>query len=147
MAVNVDVGVSKYVVFRIEEEEYGADIQKVTTIERVLSITKIPKTHHYVKGVINLRGEIIPVLDLRSRLGFQEVDNTDETRTIVIRLGELVVGFIVDAVSEVLEIRNDCIESSESFNSSISSNFVLGVGKSNERILTLLNFEEIAKLN
>lgn len=127
------------VVFNIDNEEYGANILKVTTIERMLPIARVPKTPSFVKGVINLRGDIIPVLSLRKRLGFPEIEDTDDTRIIIVKTGEIVAGFVVDAVKEVIQIDASNIER----NSNVSSDYVSGLGKVDSRIVTLLNLEKL----
>jgi len=130
------------VVFNIDNEEYGANILKVTTIERALTVARVPRTPQFVKGVINLRGEIIPVLSLRQRLGFPEIDETEDTRIIIIKTGEIVAGFYVDAVTEVLQIESANIER----NNNISSEYISGLGKVGSRIVTLLNLEKLTTI-
>lgn len=130
------------IVFKIDNEEYGANILKVTTIERVLPVARVPRTPNFIKGVINLRGEIIPVLSLRERLGFSEIDETDETRVIIVKTGEIVAGFIVDAVSEVIQLDSANIEK----NSNVSSDYISGLAKDGSRIITLLNLEKLTAI-
>lgn len=130
------------IVFNIDKEEYGANILKVTTIERVLPVARVPRTPSYVKGVINLRGEIIPVLSLRQRLGFSDIEETDDTRIIIVDTGEVVAGFVVDAVKEVLQIDASNIER----NSNVSSEYVSGLGKVGSRIITMLNLEKLTTI-
>lgn len=140
-------GSSKYVIFKIDNEDYGADINNVTIIERLIHITKVPKTPSFVKGVINLRGEIIPIIDLRLKIGFEEIEETEDTRAIIIKVDEYVAGFIVDSVSEVIELTFDDIENSENLNSNIPTSYVSGVGKSKDKIITLLDFKKLTQLN
>jgi purine-binding chemotaxis protein CheW len=130
------------VAFNIENEEYGANILKVTTIERALPVARVPRTPQFVKGVINLRGEIIPVVSLRQRLGFPEIDETEDTRIIIIKIGEIVAGFYVDAVTEVLQIDTTDIER----NNNVSSDYISGLGKVGSRIVTLLNLEKLTTI-
>lgn len=130
------------VVFNIDNEEYGANILKVTTIERLLPVARVPKTPQFVKGVINLRGEIIPVLSLRQRLGFADIEETEDTRIIIFNTGDVIAGFVVDAVTEVLQIDSSNIER----NSNVSSDYVSGLGKVDNRIITLLNLERLTTL-
>jgi len=127
------------VVFNIDNEEYGANILKVTTIERMIPVARVPKTPSFVKGVINLRGEIIPVLSLRQRLGFSDIEETEDTRIIIFNTGDVIAGFVVDAVAEVLQIESSNIER----NSNVSSDYVSGLGKVGNRIITLLNLERL----
>jgi len=130
------------IVFNIDKEEYGANILKVTTIERVLPVARVPRTPPFVKGVINLRGDIIPVLSLRQRLGFSDIEETDDTRIIIVNTGEVVAGFVVDAVTEVLQIDASNIER----NSNVSSEYVSGLGKVGSRIITMLNLERLTTI-
>lgn len=130
------------IVFNIDKEEYGANILKVTTIERVLPVARVPRTPPFVKGVINLRGDIIPVLSLRQRLGFPDIEETDDTRIIIVNTGEVVAGFVVDAVTEVLQIDASNIER----NSNVSSEYVSGLGKVGSRIITMLNLERLTTI-
>lgn len=130
------------IVFNIDKEEYGANILKVTTIERVLPVARVPRTPPFVKGVINLRGEIIPVLSLRQRLGFADIEETDDTRIIIVDTGEVIAGFVVDAVTEVLQIEASNIER----NSNISSEYISGLGKVGSRIVTMLNLEKLTTI-
>lgn len=130
------------IVFNIDKEEYGANILKVTTIERVLPVARVPRTPPFVKGVINLRGDIIPVLSLRQRLGFPDIEETDDTRIIIVDTGEVVSGFIVDSVKEVLQIDASNIER----NSNVSSEYISGLGKVDSRIITMLNLERLTTI-
>lgn len=132
----------QYVVFRLGEEEYGADIIKVTVIERMLNIARVPTTPAYLKGVINLRGDIIPVMDLRSRLGLPEKEVDDETRIIILDINKITFGIIVDSVSEVLQLEESKIDSAVGI---IDKNmdFINGVAKADSKLVTLLNLEKL----
>lgn len=145
MEATTGVDTKQFVVFRLGQEEYGVDIQKVTTIEQVKHITRVPKTPAFIKGVINLRGDIIPIMDLRKRFNLAEVDNTEDTRIIIIKLDEVFVGIIVDSVAEVLQLTEDSIENITNFSNDLSLDYLLGVGKVNDRIVTLLNIEKLVK--
>ncbi|MGV2786897.1 chemotaxis protein CheW, partial [Clostridium perfringens] len=94
----------KVIVFRLGEEEYGIEVDKVQTIERMMPITRVPKTYAFVKGVINLRGVVIPVINLRGRFGLDEVEATDQTRVIIVAVNDMQVGFIVDSASDVIDL-------------------------------------------
>lgn len=133
----------QYVVFRLNEEEYGADIVKVTIIERMMNITRVPKTPPYVKGVINLRGDIIPVIDLRTRLGLPEKEEDDDTRIIIFNIHGIIFGVIVDSVSEVLQLEEEKIESVSGIISDKTMDYINGVAKAESRLVTLLNFEKL----
>lgn len=134
----------KFLVFHLGREEYGVDIQKVTTIiEKDMVIARVPKTPDYIKGVINLRGEIIPIMDLRKKLNLSAVDDTEDTRIIIVKVDEIVMGMIVDSVAEVIELDEGSIENITSFSNDLSMEHISGVGKVDERIITILNSEKL----
>ncbi|NLK97242.1 chemotaxis protein CheW [Defluviitalea saccharophila] len=133
----------QYVVFKLGNEEYGIDIQKVQIIERIQNITRVPKSPYFIKGVINLRGEIIPVMSLRSKFDLEEDEYNDETRIIIVEIEDSKIGMIVDQVKEVLQISTEAIENVQGFTSDINFNFIQGVGKVNDHIVTLLNLKSI----
>jgi len=140
----VAVEKKKYLIFKLGKEEYGLDIQKITTInEMETNITRVPKTPPYLKGVINLRGEIIPVIDMRQLFMLPQADFTEETRIVIVKNEELILGFIVDSVDDVVEFEDESIESLAGFGGSISNEYILGVGKIGNRIVTLLNLEKL----
>lgn len=136
----------QYVVFTLGKEEYGVDIKKVTTIERVMHTARVPKAPIFIKGVINLRGEIIPIMDLRLRFNLPVKEETDDTRIIIVKIEEMPIGIIVDSVAEVLELTEDSIENITNFSNDLSIDYLLGVGKVNDRIVTLLNIEKLLKI-
>ena len=130
------------VVFRIGNEEYGIDITKVREIIKLTEITRIPNSPPFIEGVINLRGNITTVMDLRKRLG-AEPENTEQTRIMIVELSDsTTVGMIVDAVTEVLRIPKENVESSLSV-ASEDSNYIVGVGKVGDRLLILINADEL----
>jgi len=137
------IDVNQFVVFRLGKEEYGIDIHKVTTIERASFITRVPKTAEFVEGVMSLRGEIIPVIDLRKRFNLPKVEQTDESRIIVFKVEDVVLGMIVDMVTEVVTIPSDNMEGIGSLANEHLANYVYGVGKIGDRIITLLNLESL----
>lgn len=138
MAANL----KQYIIYRIDSDEYGADINTVSVIEKMLNITRVPKTPTYIKGVINLRGEVIPVMDLRTRFGLSEKEADDDTRIIIATINDISYGIIVDSVTEVLHIDETSIESVSGFNN-INLDYVNGVAKSGSRLITLLNLEKL----
>jgi purine-binding chemotaxis protein CheW len=146
MEQKVNLEVKQYVVFKLGREEYGIDIIKVTTIEKVMPIARVPKTPAYIKGVINLRGEIIPIIDLRTRFNLPEIEATEDTRIIIVKIDEISVGFVVDAVDEVMQLTENSVESLSSFSNDLSMDYILGVGKIDNRIVTLLNLEILIKM-
>jgi len=131
------------VTFKLGTEEFGVDILKVQEINKMMNITKIPNAPAFIEGVINLRGKIIPIVDLRKRLGFREQPYDKSTRIIVVELEGLVLGFIVDSVSEVLRIPDHPIEPPPSMVAGIESEYIEGVGKLDDRLLILLELKKI----
>lgn len=130
------------VVFSIGNEEYGIDITKVREIIKLTEITRIPNSPPFIEGVINLRGNITTVMDLRKRLGAKP-ENTEQTRIMIVELSDsTTVGMIVDAVTEVLRIPKENVESSLSV-ASEDSNYIVGVGKVGDRLLILINADEL----
>ncbi len=137
----------KYLTFALAKEEYGLEILKVREIIGYMEITSVPKTPYHVKGVINLRGQVIPVIDLRAKFGLEETDVTDQTCIIVVEIEnegvQLSTGIIVDRVQEVLDIDSENIEDTPEFGSSISSDFILGMGKVEEEVKILLDINKV----
>jgi len=131
------------VTFKLENEEFGVDILKVQEINRMMNITKIPNAPFFIEGVINLRGKIIPIVDLRKKLGFASQEYDKSTRIIVVELDGLVLGFIVDSVSEVLRIPSNTIEPPPSMVAGIESEYIEGVGKLEDRLLILLELKKV----
>jgi purine-binding chemotaxis protein CheW len=129
----------KYLTFSLAGEEYGLEILKVREIIGMMGITAVPRTPPFIKGVINLRGKVIPVVDLRLKFGLAEGERTDETCTIVVDVGSVEMGIIVDKVSEVLDIAGDDIEDTPSFGTSVDTEFILGMGKAKGKVTILLD--------
>lgn len=138
-----DGAILQLVTFKLGTEEFGVDILKVQEINKMMSITKIPNAPTFIEGVINLRGKIIPIVDLRKRLGFRDQPYDKSTRIIVVELDGLVLGFIVDSVSEVLRIPENTIEPPPSMVAGIESEYIEGVGKLDERLLILLELKKV----
>lgn len=135
------------VAFKLGREEYGIDILQVQEIKKMTDITRVPHTPEYIKGVINLRGSVLPVIDLKTRLDLVEQDYTDDTRIIIVKVDEIAVGMIVDAVSEVMAIDQEQIEVSQEAVGGVSTNYISGVGKLENRLMILLNLEAIIGIN
>lgn len=135
--------VLQLVTFRLGNEEFSLDILKVQEIIRHMNLTRVPRTPDFVDGVINLRGKVIPVLDLRKRFGLPDGERTDETRIIVVDIEGRTVGFKVDAVSEVLRLPADTVEPPPSIVSGTESEYIKGVGKLDGRLLILLDISKI----
>ncbi|MBN1302519.1 MAG: chemotaxis protein CheW [Melioribacteraceae bacterium] len=128
--------------FKIGGEEFGVDILKVQEINRMLQITKVPNTSSFIEGVINLRGKVIPVVDLRTKFGFSKIEHDKNTRIVVVELISKTVGFIVDEVSEVLRIPKGITEAPPEMISGINSDFITAVGKLEDRLIILLDLEK-----
>jgi purine-binding chemotaxis protein CheW len=137
----------KYLTFSMADEEYGIGILKVKEIIGMMAVTMVPQTPSYVKGVINLRGKIIPVVSLRLKFGLEEIDYTDRTCIIVVEVrtntGNVLMGIVVDAVSEVLNIRNAEIEDTPAFGTSLKTDFILGMAKAGNRVKILLDIDKV----
>ncbi|SFL45866.1 purine-binding chemotaxis protein CheW [Paenibacillus sp. 1_12] len=134
----------KVIVFALAHEEYGVEVEKVRTIERMQPMTRVPRTPDFVKGVINLRGVVTPIIDLRGRFGFAESDYTDNTRIIIVAVKEMEVGLIVDSANDVTDINTDSIDDPPEVVGGIKAKYLQGIAKiSDSRLLVLLNLEEV----
>lgn len=134
----------KVIVFKLGTEEYGIEVDKVQTIERMMPITRVPKTFSFVKGVINLRGVVIPVIDLRGRFGLPEAEYSDQTRIIIVVANEMEVGFIVDSANDVIDLETDSIDSPPDVVGGVKAKYLHGVARiSTERLLVMLNLSEV----
>ncbi|RPI62836.1 MAG: chemotaxis protein CheW [Planctomycetaceae bacterium] len=133
----------KYLTFSLAGEEYGLEILRVREIIGMMTITSVPRTPEFVKGVINLRGKVIPVVDLRLKFSMPSVENTDETCIIVVDVGDVEMGIMVDKVSEVLDISGDDIEDTPSFGVNVNTDFILGMGKAGGRVTILLDISKV----
>ena len=129
--------------FKIADEEFGIDILKVHEINRMMNITKVPNAPHYVDGVVNLRGRVIPVINLRTKLAMERKEYDRNSRIIVVELGGKTIGFIVDEVSEVLRIPMNITEKPPEMVSGINSAFITAIGKLEDRLLILLDLEKV----
>ncbi len=138
-----EIRAGKYLTFVLCDEEYGVEILKVREIMGLLEVTPVPQTPDFVKGVINLRGKVIPVVDLRLKFGMPEIDYTKETCIIVVDVNSLLIGIIVDTVSEVMEIKEDEIDSPPSFGHKVDVNFILGMGKIKGKVKILLHIDKV----
>ena len=149
-----DVGeqlAGKYLTFKLAEEEYGLEILKVQEIIQMQAVTHVPRTPEYVRGVINLRGKVIPVIDLRIKFTLNSTVDTEKTCIIVVQIdhghvGVLTMGIIIDEVKEVLDIRAENIEETPSFGSSINTEFILGMGKIGTSVKILLDIDKVMSI-
>jgi purine-binding chemotaxis protein CheW len=141
----------KYLTFALGREEYGLEIQKVREIIGMMGITPVPRVPPYIKGVINLRGKVISVIDLRIRLGLQPAERTDDTCIIVVDIPHgdrnINTGMIVDQVVEVMEIKDADIEEPPSFGPAVSTDFVLGIGRVQDSLKILLDIHKLVSFD
>ena len=143
MSENVQLLENQYVLFKLGKEYYGIDIHNVQTIEKVIDITRVPHSPNYVEGVINLRGEIIPVINLRTRLNLENVQVTSDSRIIITKCDEIIVGLLVDSSSEVIKLDEIQLEDAPKVSENISEKNIKGIGKDKDRIIILLDIEGI----
>ena len=138
-----DSNLIQLVTFKLGEEEFGVDILKVQEIIRMMPITKVPNAPEFVEGVINLRGKVIPVIDMRRRFGLEPSPRDSQTRIKVMDMQGQVVGFVVDAVSEVLRIPESTVDDPPAVVAGIGSEYMRGVGKLEDRLLILLDLDKL----
>ena len=131
--------------FRVDKEEFAVDILQVQEINKMIGITKIPNSPSFVEGVVNLRGRIIPVIDLRTRLHLKRKEPDSKSRIIVVEITGKTLGFIVDEVSEVLRIPESITELPPDMVTNIDSEFITAVAKLEDRLIILINLEKIIK--
>lgn len=142
----------KYLTFRLAEEGYGLEILKVQEIIGMMSITRIPRTPEFIRGVINLRGKVIPVIDLRLKFSLDKKEDTEKTCIIVVQVRKsgdetVTMGIIVDEVSEVLDIKAEQIEPPPSFGAAVDTDFILGMGKASQKVVMLLDVDKVLSKN
>jgi len=133
----------KFLTFFLANVEYGLEILKVVEIIGMMNVTPVPRTPLFIKGVINLRGKVIPVMDLRLKFSMQSVKQTDETVIIVVNAHDIEMGIIVDKVSEVLDIASESIEDSPAFGTEVNTEFILGIGKAEGKVKLLLDIDRV----
>ena len=132
--------------FKLLKEEDGVNILNVQEIKVLTDITRVPFAPDYIKGVINLRGSVLPVIDLKRRIGLEDAPYTDATRIIIMKIGEFSIGMIVDAVTEVLTISGRDINPAKDVSDSTSNRFVNSIGNIDARLIIMLNLDEIVDL-
>ncbi|KOS69447.1 chemotaxis protein CheW [Lysinibacillus contaminans] len=133
----------KVIVFQLADKEYAIPVSHVQGIEKLMHITRVPKTEKYVKGVINLRGVVTPIVDLRERFELPISKNEETTRIIIISLEDMEVGFVVDSANDVLDIAANSIEPQPEVVGSLGEEFISGVAKLDKRLLILLHLEKV----
>lgn len=143
----ITIKTGKYLTFTLSDESYGIGILKVKEIIGMMPITSVPRTPEFVKGVINLRGKVIPVMDLRLKFAMGEIPYTDRTCIIVVEIdaesGTVLIGIVVDAVSEVLNITEEEIEDAPVFGSKLNTDYILGMAKTDGGVKILLNIDKV----
>ncbi|MFD1360418.1 chemotaxis protein CheW [Lentibacillus salinarum] len=143
----------KVVVFRMGEQRYGVDIQNVLGIEKLQTITEVPQTSAFIKGVINLRGDITPVIDLKERLQLGEAEHAEHTRILIVNMNDIQVGLIVDAATDVMDIDLSSVEPAPEVINGVNDSFLRGVAKLEDNLLILLdlkyvlNFDEVNEVS
>lgn len=136
-------GSQQLVSFRLADEEYGIEITKIREIILITEITRVPQTPHYVKGLINLRSTVIPVIDLRTRFDLPEAEATDESRIMVLNVGSKTVGIVVDAVSEVLRVSHEDIAPPPPTVAGLGREYLTGLVKLDDRLLIMLDIDRL----
>jgi len=148
---NQSINEGKYLTFSLEEEEYGIAIVKVKEITQMMNVTPVPHTPSYVKGVVNLRGKVIPVMDLRVRFNMPEIEYTDRTCIIVVEIyadDEMIqVGNVVDSVTEVLNVTEENIDDTPTFGTKVDTEFILGLANIEGSVKILLDTDKVANIN
>ena len=129
--------------FRLGSEEYGVDIAQVQEINRMVAVTHVPRAPQFMEGVINLRGQLIPIIDLRARFGMPRAEHTKNTRIVVTEIGAKRVGMVVDSVSEVLRLPVEHIEPAPEMITGVETEYIRGVGKIEDRLIILLDLARI----
>lgn len=137
----------QYLTFTLGEEHYGVDILRVQEIKGYTAVTRIPNTPDSIKGVLNLRGTIVPIIDLRAKFGMEKIDYTRFTVIVVVVVKDRVMGIIVDAVSDVLNIPKKDIQPTPQFGTSVDVSFISGIGKCGDKLVALLDIDQILSIS
>lgn len=141
----------KYLTFKLGAEEYGLEILKVQEIIKMMEITRVPRMPDFIRGVINLRGKVIPVVELRMKFGMEPLPTTDKTCIVVVQVahgkGRITMGTIVDEVSEVLDVGAEQIEAAPEFGASVNTEFILGMGKVAKKVVMLLDVDRVLSVS
>ena len=139
----------KYLTFALDREEYGIGIMKIKEIIGLMKVTAVPRTPEYVLGVINLRGKVIPVIDLRLRFGMKSAESTERTCIIVVEIdspsGPVMIGIVVDSVSDVLNIREEDIEAGLTFGAGLDTGYILGMAKTENSVKILIDIDRVLR--
>lgn len=144
---NEAVKVRKVIVFQLQDKDYAVSVKQVDSIERVEPITRVPQTADFVKGVINMRGVVTPVIDLRTRFGMEETGYGEATRIIIVYIDDMEVGLIVDAAIDVLDVPEDAVEHAPEVVGTVHADYIEGVLKLDDRLFILLDLQEVLTQN
>ncbi len=137
----------EYVLFKLDNENYGLNIHNVETIEKILPITRVPYAKDFVKGVVNLRGNVVPVIDLRKRFDLPDKEFDENSRVIIVKAEDITVGMVVDASSEVIQFSNDEIDEAPSIKGTNEDSFIKCIGKKNNRIIMIVDLLKVLDIN
>jgi purine-binding chemotaxis protein CheW len=147
MSVPSIVETRQYLTFQLGDEVFALDVSRVREILECTTITRVPRTPDYMRGVINLRGNVVPVVDMRLKLGLRETEKTVDTCIVVVEIGgegeSIVMGALVDSVQEVIEIEHDQIEPAPKIGIRLNTDFVAGMGKKDDRFVIILNMDKV----
>lgn len=143
MSENIQLNYKKVLVFGLDENEYAIEIDVVQGIERLMNITRVPRTPSFVKGVINLRGVVTPVIDLRARFQLQLRTDDEQSRIVIVSMEQFDVGLIVDTANDIIDVPRERIESQPEVVGSIASEFIAGIAKVDGRLLSLLDLPKV----
>lgn len=146
-AVNENIDLIQLVGFKLGNEDFGVDISRVQEINMMMHLTKIPNSNKFIEGVVNLRGKIVPVINLRDRLGLPKKEDDNRTKIIVSDINNKLIGYIVDEVNEVLRISKSIIEPAPELAIGIETGLIEGVAKLEGRLLILLNLDKLLNVN
>ena len=142
-----EIATIQVVAFKLREEEFGVNIFQVQEIHNLVDITRVPFSAGFIKGVINQRGSVMPVIDLKKRLGIEETPYSNSTRIVTVFVGDLLVGLLVDSVTEVLTIRSKLVDPKKTVSDKSMEKFLDGIGNIDGRLVTMLNLDEIVGAN
>jgi len=134
---------NKFLTYFLSEEQYGIEIGQVREIIAMMKITPVPKTPHYISGVINLRGSIIPVVDTRKRFEMEDMEYTEQTAIIIIEIKKMSIGFIVDKVEEVLAIEDENISEPPKFGTNVNTEFIKNMARHNDAVIMIMDMEKL----
>ncbi|ENH96802.1 CheW protein [Gracilibacillus halophilus YIM-C55.5] len=139
---------TKTIIFKLNGQEYGANIDQIRAIERLDEIVNIPQSSDFIKGIMNLRGSVTPIIDLRTRLGMNEAEPTEQTRILIAHVQEVQVGFIVDEATDVIDIPPEVVEDAPELVTGVDYHYIKGVAKLEDRgMLLLLNLDHVLNLD